>query len=56
MPASAATGTINPDGSVLLEIGGTQDLGTGTRTAITGMVAAETLGLPLGASHAAHRQ
>jgi xanthine dehydrogenase YagR molybdenum-binding subunit len=32
---------------VVLEIG-TQDLGTGTRTAIV-MVAAETLGLPLGA-------
>ena len=39
--------TINPDGSVLLEIG-TQDLGTGTRTVIT-MVAAETLGIPMGA-------
>jgi len=45
--ASQCRTTINPDGSVLLEIG-TQDLGTGTRTAIT-MVAAETLGLPLGA-------
>ena len=39
--------TINPDGSVLVEIG-TQDLGTGTRTIIT-QVAAETLGLPMGA-------
>ncbi len=38
--------TINPDGSVLVEIG-TQDLGTGTRTIIT-QVAAETLGLPMG--------
>ena len=36
--------TINPDGSVLVEIG-TQDLGTGTRTIIP-QVAAETLGLP----------
>jgi xanthine dehydrogenase YagR molybdenum-binding subunit len=43
--ASQCRTTINPDGSVMLEIG-TQDLGTGTRTAIT-MVAAETLGLPL---------
>jgi xanthine dehydrogenase YagR molybdenum-binding subunit len=39
--------TINPDGSVLVEIG-TQDLGTGTRTIIT-QVAAETLGLQMGA-------
>ena len=38
--------TINPDGSVLVEIG-TQDLGTGTRTIIT-QVAAETLGLAMG--------
>lgn len=45
--ASQCRTTINPDGSVVLEIG-TQDLGTGTRTVIT-MVAAETLGLPLGA-------
>ena len=37
--------TINPDGSVLVEIG-TQDLGTGTRTVIT-QVAAESLGLPM---------
>jgi xanthine dehydrogenase YagR molybdenum-binding subunit len=35
--------TINPDGSVLVELG-TQDLGTGTRTIIL-QVAAETLGL-----------
>ena len=45
--ASQCRTTINPDGSVVLEIG-TQDLGTGTRTVIA-MVAAETLGLPLGA-------
>ncbi|HLY16037.1 MAG TPA: molybdopterin cofactor-binding domain-containing protein, partial [Bryobacteraceae bacterium] len=45
--ASQCRTTINPDGSVVLEIG-TQDLGTGTRTVIS-MVAAETLGLPLGA-------
>jgi len=45
--ASQCRTTINPDGSVVIEIG-TQDLGTGTRTVIT-MVAAETLGLPLGA-------
>jgi xanthine dehydrogenase YagR molybdenum-binding subunit len=45
--ASQCRTTINPDGSVMVEIG-TQDLGTGTRTIIT-MVAAETLGLPLGA-------
>jgi xanthine dehydrogenase YagR molybdenum-binding subunit len=38
--------TINPDGSVLVEIG-TQDLGTGTRTIII-QVAAETLGLQMG--------
>lgn len=38
---------INADGSVEVELG-SQDLGTGTRTAIV-MVAAETLGLPLGA-------
>lgn len=36
---------IHPDGSVEIKMG-TQDLGTGTRTAIA-MVAAETLGLPL---------
>jgi xanthine dehydrogenase YagR molybdenum-binding subunit len=45
--ASQCRTTINPDGSVVLEIG-TQDLGSGTRTVIT-MVAAETLGLPLSA-------
>ncbi|MGO4883143.1 MAG: xanthine dehydrogenase family protein molybdopterin-binding subunit [Bryobacteraceae bacterium] len=45
--ASQCRTTINPDGSVVLEIG-TQDLGTGTRTAIV-MVASETLGLPLDA-------
>ncbi len=39
--------TINPDGTVALELG-SQDLGTGTRTIIA-MVAAETLGLPVGA-------
>ncbi len=38
---------INPDGTVEVELC-TQDLGTGTRTIIM-MVAAETLGLPLGA-------
>ncbi|MBC7926476.1 MAG: xanthine dehydrogenase family protein molybdopterin-binding subunit [Bryobacteraceae bacterium] len=42
--ASAARTTINPDGSVVLELG-TQDLGVGTRT-IVGQVAAETYGLP----------
>ena len=44
--ACTARTTINPDGSVLLEMG-TQDLGTGTRTIMT-QVAAETLGLPMG--------
>jgi xanthine dehydrogenase YagR molybdenum-binding subunit len=39
--------TINPDGSVVVELG-TQDLGVGTRTIIT-QVAAETFGLPMGA-------
>jgi xanthine dehydrogenase YagR molybdenum-binding subunit len=39
--------TIHPDGSVDIKMG-TQDLGTGTRTAIM-IVAADTLGLPLGA-------
>ncbi len=39
--------TIHPDGSVQVRLG-TQDLGTGTKTAIT-IVAAETLGLPLSA-------
>ena len=38
---------IHPDGSVEVELG-SQDLGTGTRTIIA-MVAAETLGLPVGA-------
>ena len=45
--ASEARLTINPDGSVSVNIG-TQDLGTGTRTVIA-MVAAETLGLPVDA-------
>ena len=39
--------TINPDGTVALELG-SQDLGTGTRTCIA-QVAAETLGLPVSA-------
>jgi xanthine dehydrogenase YagR molybdenum-binding subunit len=43
--ACTARTTINPDGSVLLEMG-TQDLGTGTRTMMT-QVAAETLGLQM---------
>jgi xanthine dehydrogenase YagR molybdenum-binding subunit len=43
--ASACDVTINADGSVEASIG-TQDLGVGTRTCI-GIVAAETLGLPL---------
>jgi xanthine dehydrogenase YagR molybdenum-binding subunit len=43
--ACTARTTINPDGSVLVEMG-TQDLGTGTRTIMT-QVAAETLGLPM---------
>lgn len=38
---------IHPDGAVEVELG-SQDLGTGTRTIIA-MVAAETLGLPVGA-------
>jgi xanthine dehydrogenase YagR molybdenum-binding subunit len=45
--ASEARLTINPDGSVSIDIG-SQDLGTGTRTVIA-MVAAETLGLPVNA-------
>ncbi len=45
--ASECRLTINPDGSVSIEIG-SQDLGTGTRTTIP-MVAAETLGLPISA-------
>ena len=43
--ASQCRCTVNPDGSVAIEIGG-QDLGTGTRTIIC-QVAAETLGLPV---------
>nr|MBC8876245.1 xanthine dehydrogenase family protein molybdopterin-binding subunit [Planctomycetota bacterium] len=43
--ASACDVTINPDGSVIVNIA-SQDLGVGTRTAI-GIVVAETLGLPL---------
>jgi xanthine dehydrogenase YagR molybdenum-binding subunit len=39
--------TINPDGSVEAKVG-TQDLGTGARTAV-GIVVADTLGLPLDA-------
>ena len=42
---SACDLTINPDGSVVVNIG-TQDLGTGTRTVIA-IVVAETLGLPV---------
>jgi xanthine dehydrogenase YagR molybdenum-binding subunit len=45
--ASNCDVTIYPDGSVEVKLG-SQDVGTGTRTAIT-IVAAETLGLPLGA-------
>jgi xanthine dehydrogenase YagR molybdenum-binding subunit len=37
--------TINPDGSIIVELG-TQDLGVGTRTIIS-QVAAETFGLPM---------
>ncbi len=43
--ASACDVTIQPDGSVEIKMG-TQDLGTGTRTAIM-IVAADTFGLPL---------
>ena len=43
--ASQCRANINPDGSVVVELC-SQDLGTGTRTAIN-MVASETLGLPL---------
>ncbi|MBO0797743.1 MAG: xanthine dehydrogenase family protein molybdopterin-binding subunit [Blastocatellia bacterium] len=43
--ASDCDVTIHPDGSVEVKLG-SQDLGTGTRTAIQ-IVAAETLGLPL---------
>jgi xanthine dehydrogenase YagR molybdenum-binding subunit len=45
--ASQCRVSINPDGSVMAELG-SQDLGTGTRTCIN-MVASETLGLPLAA-------
>jgi xanthine dehydrogenase YagR molybdenum-binding subunit len=45
--ASQCRATINPDGSVVVELG-SQDLGTGTRTIIA-QVAAETLGLPYNA-------
>ena len=45
--ASKCKATIHPDGSVEVELG-SQDIGTGTRTAIA-MVAAETLGLPISA-------
>lgn len=44
---SQCRATINPDGSVIVELG-SQDLGTGTRTIIC-QVAAETLGLPINA-------
>jgi xanthine dehydrogenase YagR molybdenum-binding subunit len=44
---SKCEATIHADGSVEVKLG-SQDLGTGTRTVIN-MVAAETLGLPLGA-------
>jgi xanthine dehydrogenase YagR molybdenum-binding subunit len=43
--ASNCDVTISPDGSVVTKIG-TQDLGTGTRTAIL-VVVAETLGIPM---------
>jgi len=45
--ASQCRANIHPDGSVEIELG-SQDLGTGTRTAIN-IVASETLGLPLAA-------
>jgi xanthine dehydrogenase YagR molybdenum-binding subunit len=45
--ASQCRTIIHPDGTVEVELA-SQDLGTGTRTVIT-MVAAETLGLPMGA-------
>jgi xanthine dehydrogenase YagR molybdenum-binding subunit len=45
--ASQCRANIHPDGSVEVELG-SQDIGTGTRTIIT-QVAAETLGLPMGA-------
>jgi xanthine dehydrogenase YagR molybdenum-binding subunit len=47
--ASNCRCTIHPDGSVEVALG-SQDLGTGTRTVI-GIVAAETLGLPLEGVH-----
>jgi xanthine dehydrogenase YagR molybdenum-binding subunit len=43
--ASACSVNIRPDGSVELKMG-TQDLGTGTRTAIL-MIASDTLGIPM---------
>ena len=46
---SACDLTINPDGSVGVKVG-SQDLGTGTRTTIT-MVVAETLGIPMEKVH-----
>jgi xanthine dehydrogenase YagR molybdenum-binding subunit len=42
---STCSVSINPDGSVEIKMG-TQDLGTGTRTAIL-MIAADTLGIPM---------
>lgn len=45
--ASTCRTNIHPDGSIEIELG-SQDLGTGTRTAIL-QVAAETLGLPMSA-------
>ncbi|MBM3774972.1 MAG: xanthine dehydrogenase family protein molybdopterin-binding subunit, partial [Acidobacteria bacterium] len=45
--ASRCRASIHPDGSVAVELG-SQDLGTGTRTIIS-QVVAETLGLPVGA-------
>src|SRR4030095_12700185 len=47
--ACTARTTINPDGSVTLEMA-TQDLGTGTRTIMT-QVAAEHLGMPMGTAN-----
>jgi xanthine dehydrogenase YagR molybdenum-binding subunit len=43
--SSACSVAIHPDGSVEIKMG-TQDLGTGTRTAIL-MIAADTLGIPM---------
>ena len=45
---------IAADGSVIMRVG-TQDLGTGTRTLVA-VVAADTLGLPASAGHAADRR